>query len=484
MLYIEFNLNRLGMELLKDVFMQTDSSVIFVKAIAASFRKDIISPVKISGFLKPLASIVNTFSEEKKISLVERTIKGLGISDNDLKKVTSESASKWVISQYSFSKDQKLDHVFIGAPSGGVTHLAALYNAPFLTQHFLIAVSQFKNPDDIKVTLEQGIKYASSLIKNDPNIDTIIHYDPVHDRFLVKYLNTIRFKLQRLTNNYKEFMLKHLKSQGNIVFFDVKYMWKQYKIDENIYFQVGGLGELKPFEYIMGSDRIIEWITNLGVEKFNGWHLEDYQLVERPESEWGTIDGLKEDVKEFAEEHGFTFIEIQATHPEKISELATLMYTNTIERQNKSIKNIYFDCFTAINPTFNLLTSTPPIWLPFNCRDSYLFAKRFLEKHKSWILKHRPDILFTSVPSYIKTLDLVLLHDWELLFSQYGDLKLIGVSRKYYPMDVSYPFQYPSKLKGLMKKLYDPIKDVPSIFDLYRVQKEYYLDINLIPASL
>jgi len=464
---------------LKQYFVEGDSSSVMVRAVSSAFRNEIIEPIKINPLLKPIAKIANMLSQSRKINLIEKSVQNIGIPESMISEINSEVASNWVINQYKFSSDKKVDSIFIGAPSGGATHLAALYRAPFLTQHFLVGVKQPKDADDINTTLEGGVRFSKKLLENDENIEIIIHYDPVHDRFMIKHINTIRFKLKKLTESYKQFIKKHLRSQGNIIFFDVKYMWKQYKIEDNIFFQVGGLGELLPFEYIMGSDRIVEWLTRIGSSKRDGWNLEGYPLEDKPESEWGTIDGLKEDVMNFALENGYSFIEIHATHPEKVSELAMLTFIYHLEHIGKEIKQVYFDCFTAINPTFNINTSTPPIWLPFNCGDSHTFARRILEKHKALFVKYKPKILFTGVPGYTQTPDLVSFHDWELLFSQYGDFEAVGISRKHYPMDLSYVVNYPSALKNLMKKMYDPVTEVPSIFDIQRVHKEYYLDLEI-----
>ncbi|MCD6562946.1 MAG: hypothetical protein J7K23_03385 [Thermoproteales archaeon] len=68
----------------------------------------------------------------------------------------------------------------------------------------------------------------------------------------------------------------------------------------------------------------------------------------------GTYYGLEKDVKSFADEQGYRFEKIRVVHPQNVSEIATYVFLKALKREDMDVKRIFFDCFTAINPTFNI----------------------------------------------------------------------------------------------------------------------------------
>ena len=455
------------------MFLQTDSSITTVNAVAAALNRQIVGTMEYSATKYMLAKIFAKFGTGVRVSLANMVTKGLGDSRDMIQKVNSNVAAAWAVSRYKLSSKQKFDTVLVGAPSGGAAHLSAVLNAPFLTQHFL---TNFRHPeihpDDKEAILKYGLEIARGIRSNDDSLEIIIHYDPVHDRFLIKHIDTVRIKLMKLPQEYKRFINAHLKSGGAILFLDVKYLWKQQEIEENIHYQVGGLGELADEEFLFGSERLDKWLEKQRTQHRGGWGLKDYDVVTLPESEWGTYDGLEQETREFAEENGYAFEKIKVEHPEKVSILAAYAFYEAITRENKTPNGIYFDCFTAINPTVNLETSIIPVWLPFNCRDSFNFAKTFLQEHKE-LFEENPLFYLTLVPAFTETPDLVSVEDWLSLLQKYGSVQLIGVNPKIFPTDIEYPFVYPKKVKELIKIKWNPLKnylETSVLLDLYSKQ--------------
>lgn len=443
------------------LFKSIDSSSVAVRATATSISNMFFDPFEINPKLEFFAKFLSIFGNKVRIWLATSNLKNLGIEKSLIKHATIENAANWVVSQYKTPTNSKFNYILIGAPSGAVSHLAALLKAPFLSQHFLLTIKEKeRNPDDIQRIFKSGLEVAQKLNEiNGKDIETIIHYDPVHDRFLLKYLDTIRFKIRKLPQAYREFMLKHLEKEGTILFFDVKYMWKHCRIEDNITFQVGGLGGIPPDEYLSGSERLKKWLQHQR-SKVDSWNLNnEYPLETYPESEWGTVDYLEKETKEFADENGFNFYKIHVTHPEKVSETVFNLFTKLLKKTNKERNNFFFDCFTSINPLFNIQTSSIPIWLPFNCEDSFQFAEKIAKKINCVKTVENPKIFLTLIPSFVLTPDQVSISRWiSLLETISSDISLIGVSKKYYPFDIIYPFKYIKNIYNYSKKYHNPIK--------------------------
>ena len=443
------------------LFKGIDSSSATVTATSAVISNKFLDPFEVNSKLEFFAKLLSIFGKKIRTRLATFNLKNFGVQKSLIKYATIENAANWVISQYSFPADFKFDYVIIGAPSGAASHLASLLNAPFLTQHFLLTVKEKeRNPDDIHEVLKSGLTVARKLNEvNGKDIETIIHYDPVHDRFLLKYLDTIRFKIRRLPQAYRQFMLKHLKNEGTIIFLDVKYMWKHYRIEDNITFQVGGLGGITPDEYLFGSERLRRWLRSQK-SKVDSWNLNnEYPLEIYPESEWGTVSYLEEETKEFADENGFNFYKVHVNHPEKVSEIVFNLFTEMLKKTNKEVKNFFFDCFTCINPLFNIKTSSVPIWLPFNCESSFQFAEKMVKKINHVKTVENPKIFLTLIPNFTSTPDEVPLSRWiSLLKKLSNNISLIGISKKHYPCDILYPFKYIKDLNKYSKEYHNPLQ--------------------------
>ncbi|MEM3389869.1 MAG: hypothetical protein QW506_06260 [Thermoproteota archaeon] len=434
------------------IFLESDSSSVAVRATSAALSGEMFEPVDVNLPLQISSKIVRLLGRKPIVKLVSRFSRRIGLPPSEALNVNSGTAASWVVKHYDTLGKVKV--MLIGAPSGGAAHLSAMLGAPFLTQHFLSCFSHPHVPsDDVKANVEFGLEVAQNISKNNDDLEVIIHYDPVHDRLLSGSVSTIRVKLKKLPKDYCDFISRCLDPEGAIVFLNVGYSWLQYVVEENIHVQVGGLGGIEDEEYLKGSERLDAWLASSGSSWRGGWALDDYQLKMMPESEWGTFPGLKDEVKEFAEENGYEYIEIVAEHPERMSELSADLFTRFLSG-GRDIW--FFDCFTSLNPTFNLSTSIIPVWLPFNCSDSYEFARRFLEKNKR---AFRPGsrIYFTLTPNFVDTPDQVPITNWVSLFEGFGYANLIAVDEKLFPVDITHFIEFGKQLRKLLRKLYLPV---------------------------
>jgi hypothetical protein len=349
---------------------------------------------------------------------------GVGSDPKLAERLEAEELYLWCIEQYPH-RSAGYEAILVGPPNGGIAHLAALLRAPFLTSSLVVS---FRHPpidaDDVKRYYEFGARLTETIIRRNEYIETINHYDPLHDRALVKYVNRIRLRLLELPEIYREFMRKNLTPQGKIILIDCSYPWPQYLVSERAYLQVGGLGGITPEEFL------------------KRWPL-DLPLEVRRESEWGCPEGFASSVRGYAERLGVELLELRWDHPQHYSLLAYEAYLSCAGVRDSWV---FFDCFNHQNPRTNIETGIPGVWLPFNTEDSWSFAEQFLKGRKF------ARIYLTLLPSFMDSPDTVALKRWVALMARHGPLRLVGIDPKNYPADPLAPFCLMDELKGLRQR--------------------------------
>jgi len=317
--------------------------------------------------------------------------------------------------------------ILIGSPNGGIAHLAALLHAPFLTTSFGLT---FRRPpieaDDLETYYEAGRALAETLLAQSEgeSFEVISHYDALHDRSLVKFVNFIRIKLLALPESYREFILDNLAPGGKLILVNCSYCWPQYRIAEWSFLQVGGLGGISPEAYLE------RWPLDLPVEV-------------RRESEWGCPEAFVAAAKGFAAQHDIEVLELEFDHPKEYSLLA---YNAYLASDGAQQDEILFDCFNHQNPRTNIETGIPGLWLPFNTEDGLTFAGEFLEGRTF------DRIYFTLLPSFAGSPDTARLNDWIELLSWHGELELLGLDPRTFPADPLAPFRFASDMKDLRQR--------------------------------
>ncbi len=258
-----------------------DSSAVCMRSVAAALRGRFLDPFEIPLYQRLALSAVALLGPDPVRRVVEMGVRWRGIAPSWADRITAEGLARRAVALYD-GLEGPFDAVVIGAPNGGVAHIAAALRAPFLSQHFLLSFRDPTDPDDVQTTFEHGSALAERILQREPTLVVVNHYDPLHDRYLVRWVNHIRLKLLDLPEAYKAFIRQRLRPGGTVIFIDCRYRWLQYRVGPRHTFQVGGLGDVTPREYLEGRPEIERLRGRRG-----GWSLEDLSLEERPESEWG-----------------------------------------------------------------------------------------------------------------------------------------------------------------------------------------------------
>jgi len=400
-----------------------DSSAVCMRSVAAALRGEFLDPFGLRMPERMGLSLTALFGPKGVRWAVGEGVRFRGADPAWADRITAEGLARWAVSLYE-GLEGPFSAVVIGAPNGGVAHLAAALGVPFLSQHFLISFRDPTDPDDIWAYFEHGSALAQRILRREPMLAVVNHYDPLHDRYLVRWVNHIRLKLLDLPEAYKAFIRRRLPPGGVVIFTDCRYRWLQYRVGPRHTFQVGGLGGVSAREFLEGRPEIESLRDGLG-----GWALPDLPLEEQAESEWGAAPPLREIVETFACANGYRFLSLEGDHPEWYARLALAAHRRLSEREGRMPQGTLIEVFTQSNPAAPLASRLLPLWLPFNCTDSLDFLRRV----RSSLPADRP-VLFTPLSNFVHTFDTV---GWEAYQEALAGLEVIvlGVRRRLFPSD-------------------------------------------------
>ncbi len=360
--------------------------------------------------------IVSLLPERARIKVIEWGMRlSLGHTPDRAADVSVDALAEWCVAQYSGT--ERYPAIILGSPNGAVAHLAALLGAPFLTTSFGLAFRHPTiEPDDLDAYRRTSVAVAADIIAANPTADfeVVCHYDPIHDRSMVQYVDFARIKLHDLPSCYRAFVHERLAPGGTLVLADCAYSWPQIRLDERVFLQIGGLGAIDPTEYL------------------EMWEIED-RIDVREESEWGCPAPFAGAVVAYAAEGDLALVEIHRDHPIGFSLLA---YEAYLICDGARSDLLLIDSFNHLNPRTNLEAGIPGFWLPFNTADG-------LERVESVLRTAALEIVyFAPLPSFARSPDTVPLDAWTELISPCATLEWIGVRPNKYPADPLAPYRF------------------------------------------
>lgn len=415
------------------------SSAAVLQAVAASLADAWYQPLPATASQSRVAGVVARLPSSMVRSAVSRSVRDSGLDPSLSRYVSSEGLARQALSIYD-RVDNGIGYpaILIGAPNGGVAYLAGLLQIPYLPSQFLLSFSYHSKPDDIKAYFRHGNTVIEPILRRNPDLHAVNHYDPLHDRFLVEYNNHVRLKLLDIPQAYRNFIRDHLAPDGVLIFADCRSTWEQFKIDDRHYFQVGGLGGFASHDYLDGNGKIDSWLDSQGSSHKGGWMLsDDYPRIIQRESEWGSLAEFREATRQFSVDRGYQFYAINGTHPEDFSALAYTAYLWESRMHDREPNGVLVDCFSFTNPTAALRSDLLPLWLPFNCDDSLEYLARMVS-----VLPDDLPVLLTLLPNFTLTPDMPSAQAWRQIAAKAGPVTWIGTDPERYPIDLASVFDY------------------------------------------
>lgn len=340
-----------------------------------------------------------------------------------------------------------------GVALGGATaHLALALGGPFLPQAFVLTLKGGSPTGDVSTYFRRSADLARDIARANPNVMTIQHFDPVHDGWLTRWVNHLRFKLLDLPQVYADFIRDRLEPGGEICYLDCGAEWLRFRVGERSVFQVGGWGDISPEEFLDAarSDRIRRVCRGEGLSVFD-WRLPDTPLERGPESEWGTEPGLGEALEAFCQREGYRFVRIRLSQPHDFSRLAFRVVARLLEKEGRAPAGALVEMFTQFDATAVLRSGLLPLWLVFNTQDSLDFLRRMTPQFPPG----RP-IFFSPLSTFSITPDLVPWSGWEAALRGLSWTN-IGTRPSHYPADARALVSWTDELREWCEKNAQPI---------------------------
>ncbi|MFH2039382.1 MAG: hypothetical protein ABIJ65_08105 [Chloroflexota bacterium] len=414
---------------MKQIFESKESSSpIITRAVAANLQGEYCDNYVFPFWQKQLLIALGALPQEIARQIISRFQSISGLSYRNIKGFNIDRLIIERINDYAQLKG-KFPCIALGVGMGGATaYISSLLGGPYLPQAFVITLKGGSPTGNVNQYYNRSSKQALQIAKNNKEIITIQHFDPIHDGWLTHYVNHLRFKLLSLPPAYSSFIRDKLIKGGTIVYLEGQAKWLRYQVGERSYFQVGGWGDISPNEYLIGSSRIREYAQKIGLKSIN-WKLDGYPLEIGAESEWGSEPGMAEALEKFCNSEGYQFIRISLEHPNDFSRLAFKSVLHLLEKSNQQPSGVLIETFTQFDSQAAIRSGLLPLWLIFNTRDSLLYLK-------GMCLEFPPlkPVFFSPLVTFTITPDIVPWSDWEEVLSNWDWIN-IGTRPSHYPSD-------------------------------------------------
>ena len=404
------------------------SSPLVTRAVAAGLKGENFIPYQIASWQLPVLKVLARFPASTARHVISRFESFSGLNPVQLRGLSIEELAEARISDYN-GLDRQYPTITVGAALGGASAFLSLaMNGPFLPQAFVVTLKGGSIHGEVNTYFQRAASLAQQFAASNPKVMTIQHYDPIHDEWMTRRVNHLRFKLIDLPQSYQKYIRNTLQPGGAICYLDCQAKWLRFRVGERSVFQVGGWGDISAEEFLDGSPRIQKYAHQVGL-KTTAWRLAGYPTESGPESEWGSEPGLGDALESFCRRDGYRYIHIRLSQPHDFSRLAFESMKAMLEREGRKASGVLIEMFSQFDPISCLNSGLLPLWLVFNTWDSINFLKNVLPQFP----KDKP-VFFSPLSTFTLTPDLVPWSEWERALNGL-DYRNVGVRPDYYPSD-------------------------------------------------
>jgi hypothetical protein len=439
------------------------SSPIVTRSVAAGLHNKFCNNYEFPGWQKMLLSLLGVFPQSVARFAISRFESISGLHPKILDGFSIDALIHQRLEDYR-QLTGPFPSITVGPALGGATaYLSLALAGPFLPQTFVTTIKGGSFNGNVNDYLHRSLDTALRIANENPALMTIQHYDPIHDGWMTRFVNHLRFKLVDLPSEYSEFIKKQLTPGGAVVYLESGASWLRYRLGPRSVFQVGGWGGISAKEFLEGSDRIAAYAQNAGL-KFTDWKLQDYPLETGSESEWGSEAGLDSALEAFCTREGYRFIRIPLPQPNDFSRLAFAAAQELIKKEGHEPKGVLVEMFSQFDAHAARMSGLLPLWLVFNTQDSL----EFLQEMKVKFPASKP-LFFSPLITFSITPDLVPWKDWESVFENIKWTN-IGARSGHYPADAHALLNWAEPLRKWVTENPQPITG--------RLEAEELLDLS------
>jgi hypothetical protein len=427
------------------------SSPIVTRAVAAGLRGESCDNYEFPGWQKALLTGLGFLPQAVARFAISRFQSISGLSPRVLNDFSMDELVYARLGDYT-QNSGTFPAISVGAALGGATtYLSLALGGPFLPQTFVVTLKGGSKSGNVNEYLLRNLTSALRIAKENPGLMTIQHYDPVHDGWLTRFVNHLRFKLLDLPPAYAEFIKSRLKPGGALVYFEGGASWLRYRVGPRSVFQVGGWGGISAEEFLEGSDRLVHYARRAGL-KFMDWKLNDYPLEKGPESEWGSEPGMAEALEAFSKIEGYRFIRIPLTDPINFSQLAFAAARKLLEKEGRQPSGTLVEMFSQFDANASFQSGLLPVWLIFNTQDSLEYLKKMSKQFPAG-----QPVFFSPLSTFSLTPDLVPFKEWDEVLTHF-QLINIGARASHYPSDARALVKWADPLRKWVQENRRPLR--------------------------
>jgi hypothetical protein len=427
------------------------SSPIVTRAVAAGLRDEHCDTYEFPGWQKLLLPALGALPQSAARFVISRFEAITGLNPKVLDDFALAELLRLRLGDYD-QLSGTFPAILAGAAlSGSSASLSLALGGPFLPEAFVVSLKGGSYTGDVNEYLQRSLDAARRIADENPGLMTIQHYDPIHDGWMTRFINHIRFKLLDLPPAYAGFIRSKLEPGGAVVYLDSGAAWLRYRLGPRSVFQVGGWGGISTEEFLEGSDRIRIYARRAGL-KYTDWRLKDYPLERGPESEWGSEPGLAKALEAFCRSEGYRFVRISLPDPNDFARLAFAAALKLLEKEGREPAGGLIEMFSQFDATAARQAGLLPLWLIYNTPDSLEFLREMRPQFPS----NKP-VFFSPLATFSMTPDLVPWKEWE---SALAGLKWtdIGTRPSHYPADARALVKWAEPLRKWVRENRQPVQ--------------------------
>jgi hypothetical protein len=402
---------------------------------AAALKDSPKYPFTFGGSLRMAADVSYPAGRLLRWYVYEKFLRTLMATSHEAEGVNSERFARWAVSQY---EGRRYPFIVIGPTLGSLVYLASALDAPFLPMNYSLAIRhEHINPDNSTEHIEIAKKRAEYFLKSDENIQIIHEYDPVHQRFRVKNGTLLRFRMMKLPDAYKRFIKMHLAQNGTIVFVESRIGWRQYRLADRLYHQVGRPGGIPCDEYLTGSKRLELFREKFLLDKATyRLRLKDEIL---PEACYGMTPVNRIDVIQTAAAERRNLCQLYTDDIYQINKLVSRLFLLCARREGNRPRYCFVQSGLFLSPYWCINSMVIPVWVPTPCFPALQFVTDFLSSYQLEL----EEVLLAFEPSVEEAPDYMNLDRWkDALEHKESKIRYIGMNPKRYPKELGSFFKY------------------------------------------
>ena len=438
------------------------SSPIVTRAVAAGLQGQYVENYEFPGWQKALLIGIGALPQGVARFAISRFQSISGLPPTVLNDFSIDELIRQRLDDYA-ELPGTFPAVAVGAALGGATaYLSLALGSPFLPQTFVTTLKHGSMTGDVNEYLHRSLDNALRIANKNPGLMTIQHYDPVHDGWLTRFVNHVRFKLLDLPPAYAEFIKSRLEPGGAVVYLEGGASWLRYRVGPRSVFQVGGWGGISAEEFLESSDRLRVYAHSAGL-RLTDWKLKNYPLERGPESEWGSEPGLDSALEAFCQREGYRFVRIPLPHPNDFSRLAFNCAKILIQKDGRQPAGVLVEMFSQFDANAARQASLLPLWLIFNTKDSL----EYLKEMRPHFPAGKP-VFFSPQATFSLPPDRVPWKEWEAALDGIEWIN-IGTRSSHYPADSRALVKWAEPLRKWVENNRIPIKSRLSVDELVQL---------------